>query len=58
VFQGDLFAVSTVLGTGAHGAAALLITAQNFPFASRGQSAEEVVDTILSGVQKHVIGRI
>ena len=35
VLQGDAFAVSTVLWTAAHGAASLLITAQNFPFGSR-----------------------
>ena len=58
VFQGDAFAVSTVLWTGAHGAASLLITAQNFPFGSRRLYADEVVATILSGVQTRVIARI
>ena len=58
VLQGDAFAVSTVLWTGAHGAASLLITAQNFPFGSRRLYAEEVVATILSGVQTRVIARI
>ena len=58
VLQGDAFAVSTVLWTGAHGAAALLITARNFPFGSRRLYAEEVVATILSGVQTRVIARI
>lgn len=58
VLQGDAFAVSTVLWTGAHGAAALLITAQKFPFGSRRLYAEEVVATILSGVQNRVIARI
>ena len=58
VFQGDAFAVSTVLWTGAHGAASLLITAQKFPFSSRRLYAEEVVATILSGVQNRVIERI
>ena len=58
VFQGDAFAISTVLWTGAHGAASLLITATNFPFASRSLYAEEVVATILSGVQTRVIARI
>ena len=58
VLQGDAFAVSTVLWTGAHGAASLLITAKNFPFASRESYAEEVVDTLLSGVQNRVIARI
>ena len=58
VLQGDSFAVSTVLWTGAHGAASLLITATNFPFASRESYAEEVVDTLLSGVQNRVIARI
>jgi AcrR family transcriptional regulator len=58
VIQGDPFAVSTVLWSGAHGAASLLITATNFPFASRESYAEEVVDTLLSGVQNRVIARI
>lgn len=58
VLQGDAFAVSTVLWTGAHGAASLLITAQKFPFGSRRLYAEEVVATILSGVQNRVIARI
>jgi len=50
--------VSTVLWTAAHGAASLLITAQKFPFSSRRLYAEEVVATILSGVQSRVITRI
>ena len=58
VLQGDAFAVSTVLWTAAHGAASLLITAQKFPFGSRRRYAEEVVATILSGVQIRVIARI
>jgi AcrR family transcriptional regulator len=58
VFRGDAFAVSTVLWTGAHGAASLLITATNFPFGRRQEYAEEVVATMLSGVQNHVIERI
>jgi len=58
VLQGDPFAVSTVLWTAAHGAASLLITAQKFPFGSRRLYAEEVVATILSGVQNRVIERI
>jgi AcrR family transcriptional regulator len=58
VLQGDAFAVSTVLWTGAHGAASLLITAQKFPFGSHRLYAEEVVATILSGVQNRVIARI
>jgi len=58
VLQGDSFAVSTVLWSGAHGAASLLITATNFPFASRESYAEEVVDTLLSGVQNRVVARI
>jgi len=58
VIEGDAFAVSTVLWTAAHGAAALLITARNFPFGSRRLYAEEVVATILSGVQTRVIARI
>ena len=58
VLQGDAFAVSTVLWTGAHGAASLLITAKNFPFSSRQQYGEEVVATILSGAQNRAIARI
>ncbi len=54
VVQGDSFAMSTVLWTGAHGAASLLITAQNFPFGSRRRYAEEVVATMLSGTQNRV----
>jgi AcrR family transcriptional regulator len=58
VLQGDAFAVSTVLWTAAHGAASVLITAQKFPFGSRQLYAEEVVATIVSGVQNRVIARI
>jgi AcrR family transcriptional regulator len=58
VLQGDAFAVSTVLWTGIHGAAAILITQQNFPFGSRQRYAEEVVATLLTGVQQCVITRI
>ncbi|MBW8869296.1 MAG: TetR/AcrR family transcriptional regulator [Acidobacteriales bacterium] len=58
LLQGDAFAVSTVLWTGAHGAASVLITAQKFPFGSRQLYAEEVVATIVSGVQNRVIARI
>lgn len=58
VLKGDAFAVSTVLWTAAHGAASVLITAQKFPFGSRQLYAEEVVATILSGVQNRVIERI
>jgi len=38
--------------------AALLITAQKFPFGSRRLYAEEVVATILSGVENRVSARI
>jgi Transcriptional regulator len=58
VLHGDAFAVSTVLWTGAHGAASLLITAKNFPFGSRQQYGEEVVATILSGAQSRAIERV
>lgn len=58
VLQGDAFAISAVLWTGVHGAASLLITATNFPFASRASYAEEVVDTLLRGAQHHAIGKI
>ena len=58
VLKGDAFAVSTVLWTAAHGAASVLITAQKFPFGIHGLYAEEVVATILSGVQNRVIERI
>ena len=56
--QGDAFAVSTVLWTAAHGAASFLITAQKFPFGSRRLYAEEVVATIVSGMQDRAIARI
>jgi len=58
VLKGDPFAIATVLWTGAHGAASLLITMQNFPFGSRKRYAEEVVATILSGAQTRAIERI
>jgi len=58
VLNGDPFAITTVLWTGAHGAASLLITMQNFPFGSRKRYAEEVVATILSGAQTRAIERI
>jgi len=58
VLKGDAFAVSTVLWTAAHGAASVLITAQKFPFGTHGLYAEEVVATIVSGVQNRVIERI
>jgi AcrR family transcriptional regulator len=58
VLQGDPFAISTVLWTGAHGAASVLITATNFPFGSRQHYGEEVVETILSGAQNRVIERV
>ena len=58
VLQGDAFAVSTVLWTAAHGAASVLITAQKFPFGSRQLYAEEVVATIVSGVQNRVIAGV
>jgi hypothetical protein len=58
VLQGDAFAVSTVLWTAAHGAASLLITAQKFPFGNRRLYAEEVVETILGGVQSRVVAQI
>ena len=58
MLQGDAFAISTVLWTGAHGAAALLNTAQSFPFGNRQRYAEEVIATILSGAQQRVIDGI
>lgn len=58
MLQGDAFAISTVLWTGAHGAAALLNTAQSFPFENRQRYAEEVIATILSGAQQRVIDEI
>jgi len=47
-----------VLWTCIHCAATILTTQQNFPFGSRRRYAEEVVATLLEGVQKHVIKRI
>ena len=58
VLNGDPLAISTVLWTGVHGAASLLITMQHFPFGSRKRYAEEVVATILSGAQTRAIERI
>jgi len=58
VLKGEPFAVSTVLWTAAHGAASVLITALKFPLGSRQLYAEEVVATIVSGVQNRVIERI
>jgi len=58
VIEGDAFAVSTVLWTAAHGAAALLNTAQNFPFGNRRRYAEEVIATVLTGAQNRVIESI
>jgi len=58
VLKGDTFAVSTVLWTGIHGAAAILITQLNFPFSSRKRYAEEVVATLLTGVQNRAIEAI
>lgn len=55
VLQGDTFTISTVLWTGAHGAAALLNTAQSFPFGDRRRYAEEVIATVLTGAQHRVI---
>jgi AcrR family transcriptional regulator len=56
--KGHAFSISTVLWTGAHGAAALLNTAQSFPFGNRRRYAEEVIATILSGAQQRVIEEI
>jgi AcrR family transcriptional regulator len=53
--KGDAFSISTVLWTGAHGAAALLNTAQSFPFGNRQRYAEEVIATVLSGAQQRPI---
>jgi len=58
VLQGDAFAVSTVLWTGVHGAAAILITQQDFLFGSRQRYAEEVVATLLAGAQTRAITRL
>jgi hypothetical protein len=58
VFQGDAFAVSTVLWSGTHGAAAILITQQNSPFSSRKQYAEGVIATLLAGVQQRGITKL
>jgi hypothetical protein len=58
VLQGDAFDISTVLWTGIHGAATILTTQQNFPFGSRRRYVEEVVATLLAGVEKHVVKRI
>jgi hypothetical protein len=56
--QGDAFSISTVLWTGTHGAAALLNTAQSFPFGNRRRYAEEVIATVLTGAQHRAIDTI
>jgi hypothetical protein len=53
--SGRRFSVSTVLWSGTHGAATILITQQNFLFSSRKQYAKEVITTLLAGVQQRVI---
>jgi hypothetical protein len=58
VLQGDAFAVSTVVWTGAQGAAALLNTAHNFPFGDRRFTPKRVVATRRSGAQNQVIERV
>jgi AcrR family transcriptional regulator len=58
VLQGDAFSISTVLWTGTHGAAALLNTAQSFPFGNRRRYAEEVIATVLTGAQHRAIDTI
>jgi AcrR family transcriptional regulator len=58
LLQGDAFTISTVLWTAAHGTAALLNTAQTFPFGNRRKYAEEVVATVLTGAQHRKIDGI
>jgi AcrR family transcriptional regulator len=58
LFEGDAFAISTVLWTGVYGASAILITQRNFPFASRKRYIEELIAILLSGVQNHPVGPI
>ena len=58
VFRGDVFAVTTILWTGVHGAAAVLLNEPNFPFVSRQRFAEEIVETLLSGIRNVVTGSI
>jgi AcrR family transcriptional regulator len=50
--------VRACIEAGVHGAAAILITMQNFPFGSRKRYVEEVVATILIGAQTRAIERI
>jgi hypothetical protein len=58
VFRGDAFAVTTILWTGVHGAATVLLNEPNFPFVSRERFAEEIVETLLSGIRNVVTGSI
>jgi AcrR family transcriptional regulator len=58
VFRGDVFAVTTILWTGVHGAATVLLNEPNFPFVSRERFAEEIVETLLSGIRNVVTGSI
>ncbi len=58
VFRGDVFAVTTILWTGVHGAATVLQSEPNFPFVSRERFAEEIVETLLSGIRNVVTGSI
>lgn len=55
---GGPFSVSTVLWAGAYGASTILITQGNFPFSSRKRYIDEVIATLLSGIQKRSVRRI
>jgi AcrR family transcriptional regulator len=58
VFRGDVFAVTAILWTGVHGAAIVLLSEPNSPFVSRERFAEEIVETLLSGIRNVVTGTI
>lgn len=48
--HGDVFAISTMLWTAAHGVTALLITHPHYPFGDRHDYARRVIDTIITGL--------
>ncbi len=58
VFQGDVFTATTILWTGAHGAATVLLTHPDLPFGSRKKFAEEIVETLLSAMVNVGMGEI
>ena len=49
--QGNIFQISTLLWTGAHGATSLLITFPSFPFAERHRYVAAMIDALLAGLR-------